>query len=119
MTMDSEEVKSKVRLPALALLAVGTLDALLAIVIIVSGFFTGTFRLGPPEGVVGIVSFATSAFIIVGACRMMRTRGLVMAYVASVLAMIPCLSTCFLIGLPVGIWSLVVLLSQDVRSAFR
>jgi hypothetical protein len=41
-----------------------------------------------------------------------------MAIVASVVAMIPCSCACIL-GLPIGIWSLVVLLKPEVKAAFR
>ena len=38
---------------------------------------------------------------------------------ATILAMIPCISPCCLLGLPVGIWSLVVLLDENVKASFR
>ena len=40
------------------------------------------------------------------------------AVVASVLAMVPCISPCCIIGLPIGIWALVVLMRPDVKDAF-
>jgi hypothetical protein len=119
MTNDVGEVASKVRLPAIGLFAVGLLDVGIAILIIASGFFTGWFNLGPHEGVIGVLALAASAVILVGAWGMGRARGRPLAQTASVLAMIPCLSPCFLVGLPVGIWSLVVLSAPDVKSTFR
>ena len=38
---------------------------------------------------------------------------------ASILAMIPCLSPCCLIGLPIGIWALVILMKPEVKAAFK
>jgi hypothetical protein len=32
--------------------------------------------------------------------------------------MIPCISPCCLLGLPIGIWALVVLLKPEVKAAF-
>jgi hypothetical protein len=38
---------------------------------------------------------------------------------ASIVAMIPCVSPCCCIGLPVGIWALVVLSKGDVKDHFN
>ena len=119
MTGDSGDVASKLRLPAVGLLAVGLLDSVLAVVIVASGFFTGAFNLGPPEGVIGVLGLIASAVILLGARLMGQARGLGTARAASILAMVPCLTPCFPAGLPVGIWSLVVLSDPEVRSAFR
>jgi hypothetical protein len=44
----------------------------------------------------------------------------VVAVIASVAAMLPCtVSCCCILGLPVGIWSLVVLMKPEVKQAFR
>jgi hypothetical protein len=37
--------------------------------------------------------------------------------VASIFAMLPC-NPCCLLGLPIGIWALVVLSNEDVKDAF-
>ncbi len=49
--------------------------------------------------------------------KKLESYGLAMA--ASIIAMIPCLSPCCLIGLPIGIWALVVLSKPEVKSAFH
>ena len=49
--------------------------------------------------------------------RRLESYGLCMT--ASILAMIPCLSCCFLAGLPVGIWALVVLSKPEVKDFFH
>ena len=51
--------------------------------------------------------------------KMMKLEHRGLAYAASILAMIPCISPCCILGLPFGIWSLVVLADNDVKSAFR
>lgn len=38
---------------------------------------------------------------------------------AAILAMIPCVSPCCLLGLPLGIWALIVLLKPEVKAAFQ
>jgi hypothetical protein len=57
--------------------------------------------------------------LIFGGIKMMnlKSRGLVMT--SSILAMIPCFSSvCCLIGLPIGIWAIVVLSNPDVKAGY-
>ena len=42
-----------------------------------------------------------------------------LAMVVSILALAPCISPCCLLGLPFGIWALVVLNKPEVKSAFQ
>jgi hypothetical protein len=41
-----------------------------------------------------------------------------LAVVMSIISMLPYLSGCCCVGLPVGIWALVVLFKPEVKSAF-
>jgi hypothetical protein len=67
----------------------------------------------------GLISLAVGAFILVGAFKMMKLRSYGMAVAASIIAMIPCVSPCCCLGLPFGIWALVVLSRREVKSAFE
>ena len=67
----------------------------------------------------GLISLAVGAFILVGAYRMMKLRSYGLAVAASIIAMIPCVSPCCCLGLPFGIWALVVLARPAVKSAFQ
>jgi hypothetical protein len=58
-----------------------------------------------------------SAVILVGALRMQRLESLVLARLAGIAAML--IGPGYIIGWPVGIWSLVVLARPDVSTAFR
>jgi len=49
---------------------------------------------------------------------MKELRNWTLAMVASILAMVPCIGACCLIGIPIGIWSLVVLMKPEVKAAF-
>jgi hypothetical protein len=64
-----------------------------------------------------IASFGMGLVMIVGALRMMRLKSYGWAMTASILALLPC-SPAGIIGLVMGIWSLVVLSRSDVRAAF-
>jgi hypothetical protein len=57
--------------------------------------------------------------VIFAALKMKDLTQWSLAVAASILVMIPCISPCCLIGLPVGIWSLVVLMRPDVKAAFH
>src|SRR5262249_48861747 len=57
----------------------------------------------------GILGVLCGILIIVGGIKMMGLSGYGLAMTASILAMIPCTSPCCILGLPFGIWSVVVL----------
>ena len=66
-----------------------------------------------------ILMVAANAVILAGSLRMkdLRSRGLARA--ACVLALIPCLGPCFVVGIPFGVWGLVVLNDPQVWSSFE
>ncbi len=69
--------------------------------------------------VFSIIGIAVGAVILVGALKMKKLESYGFAMAASVIAMVPCISPCCLVGLPVGIWALVVLNDAQVKAAFR
>ena len=75
------------------------------------------------EGSIGaassIVGIAVAAFIIFAALKMKELRQWELSLAASIVAMIPCISPCCILGLPIGIWALVVLLRPEVKEAFH
>jgi len=124
---------AKVMAPAIALLIVGLLGV--AVSLFNVGFaFVRQPQVDPnaPEfiqamqrGVTGPVAAAiqgmfvlVNLIIIGGALQMLRFRSWGLALAASILAMVNFGSCCCGLGLPVGIWSLVVLASSDVKAAF-
>lgn len=66
-----------------------------------------------------LIGIAIGAVIFIGAQKMKALEAYSFAMVATILAMIPCISPCCLLGIPIGIWSLIVLLNPDVKAAFR
>jgi len=75
---------------------------------------------GGTLGVVsGIVALGVAGLIFYGALKMKKLEGHGWAMAASILALAPCISPCCLIGLPVGIWALVVLARPEVKAAFN
>jgi predicted PurR-regulated permease PerM len=65
-----------------------------------------------------VVASVVGIITIVGGVKMRNLRGRGLAITGSVLSMIPCFSGCCLVGLPVGIWVLVVLSNPDVKAGF-
>jgi len=74
----------------------------------------GTF--GIAASVIGVLG---GIFILFGGIKMRRLESYGLCMAASIVAMIPCLSACCLIGLPIGIWSLVILSKPEVKSVFH
>jgi len=66
-----------------------------------------------------VVELLVAAFIIYMSFKMKQAEEWPLAITASILAMIPCISPCCIVGLPVGIWCLVVLNKPEVKAAFR
>ena len=128
----------KVKLPAIFLIAtavIGALFALLGLVLNLLGTFHAASVWGRPmsreeeqimamfSGGMGIISaligLIMAILIFIGALKMMRLESYGLAIAVSIIAMIPCVSPCCFMGLPFGIWALVVLCNNDVKTAFH
>ena len=66
-----------------------------------------------------LVGVAVSIFIILGALKMKKLESKGMAMGAAIVAMVPCLTPCCLLGIPVGVWCLVVMGKDEVSSHFN
>ena len=78
-------------------------------------FFQGMGAMGL---VFNVIALLVGALIIFAALKMRKLESRGLAVAASILAMIPCISPCCILGLPIGIWSLVALSNAEVKSAF-
>jgi hypothetical protein len=127
-----ERAKALLMAPAITLLVVGLLGLLVDAFQLVQGvkipegykdFVKKNFQAEPPteESVTYLIAaFASVSFVIVlGAIQMLRARMYPLAIAASLLAMINIGNACCCLGLPVGIWSLVILMRSDVRVLFQ
>ena len=74
---------------------------------------------GPVIGAILSVFLLTpiSLFLIMAGVKMTRLQWYRPSCFASVLAMLPC-QPAFILGLPLGAWSLYVLMKSDIRAAF-
>ena len=71
------------------------------------------------ESLVFVAMCASYFVVFYGAVQMLKGRRLGIAKTAAILAIIPMCSPLFVIGIPFGIWALVVLSKPDVRAAFH
>ena len=67
---------------------------------------------------VGILGILFDLVILFGAIKMRQLQNYGLAMTAAILAMLPC-GLCCIIGLPFGIWALVILLDANVKAAFQ
>jgi hypothetical protein len=121
--------------PAIGLIAVGIvgiLFQLLSILMNVLGAGIGALgAAGGDSGALGslfsgVIGLVFNAFclllggvVIFGATKMKSLQGYGLAMASAVIALVPCTSPCCVLGLPVGIWALIVLLNQEVKASFR
>jgi hypothetical protein len=119
--------------PAIGLIVVAILGVLLQIASLILNLAGASFLAAsqmPKEawanifsGTVGVVSsiigILVSGLILFGGMKMKKLESYGLAMTVSILAMVPCLSPCCLIGLPIGIWAVVVLSKPEVKSAFH
>ena len=126
------DAAERVNGPAIGLIVVAVLGALLQIFSVIKNLVMGSAipanaqvpawlsMLSGPLGVVlGIIGILVSGVIFFGAIKMKNLESYGLAMAASIIAMIPCFSPCCLLGLPIGIWALVVLSKPEVKSAFH
>lgn len=126
----------KIQGPAVGLIVTGALGLLMSLVSFVMNLLgagmSGLSGLSDDQmagamnmfaGGVGIVfaviGFLVSAFIVWAAMQMKDLRNRTLSIVASVVAMIPCISPCCILGLPIGIWALITINDPAVKGAFR
>ena len=74
---------------------------------------------GGANAIWGVFEIAVAVVILIGAMRMKKLESYGFSMAAAIIAMIPCISPCCLLGLPFGIWALVVLSDGSVKAAFR
>jgi len=72
---------------------------------------------GPVAGMINLAITVLNGFVLFGAIRLLQLKNHTVAMIAAIVAMIPC-QCCCVLGLPFGIWALVVLSKPEVKSQF-
>jgi hypothetical protein len=132
--------RERVKGPAIGLLVIGVLGVIASLYGVAQSLFGlgGAITAeqaqelqdaGMPEWAMGammggsilfnVLGLAGSAFVAYAGLQMQKLRSHGLAQVASVLVMIPCVSSCCcIVGIPIGVWALIVLNKPEVRSSF-
>jgi hypothetical protein len=124
---DTSSAEAAVVAPAICLMVLGGLD----IVLIILNLLRTVIEIGANAGRGGVPmasntlgSIAATAImlifavsILMGGMKMRQLQSYSMAMTAAIMALLPC-GNCCIIGLPIGIWALVVLNKREVKDAF-
>ena len=74
---------------------------------------------GTMGGIINLFFAAMDGLVLFGAIKMMRLESRSLAIVACIIAMLPVtVSCCCVLGLPFGIWALIVMNKPEVKSQF-
>jgi len=126
---DTESIRHRVWIPAVGLLVAGGINCLAAVGLVLAAVFSlltkgfsGEFvTFGFLPGAKGLVSVAVTVtyavFVLLGGWNLMQLRSHRLALVGSILALFP-FSPGSVVGLPMGIWALVVMRNEDVKATF-
>jgi len=126
---DIESIRHRVWIPAVGLLIAGALDCLAALgavvgalILLIRTVFFGqfiefSFLPGSAQLVIVVAMAAYAVLVVLGAWNLMQLRSYRLAMVGSILALFP-FSPGAVVGLPMGIWALVVMTKKEVKAAF-
>jgi hypothetical protein len=131
-----EQARSMMQVPGiLVALAGGLGTALFAVNILMRLFGAGMAPPGggtvPPEfewvfdfmaggagAVLDLIRLGLNIAVLIGGLQMLRLQRYSFCIGAAIIAVLPCLSPCCCIGIPGGIWALVILAKPEVRNVF-
>jgi phage FluMu protein Com len=122
-TSTIEMSRLKVQAPAMGILILGGIMSALGLIAVVMMIFVAVIA-GPrmddivPNLISSFVMLAIGITMVVGGQKMRRLESYSLAITGAVLAIVPC-TICCPLSVPLGIWSLVVLLDPQVRTAFE
>ena len=66
----------------------------------------------------GSIGIVMDILVILGAYNLMNLKKYSMAMTGAVIACIPCCGPCFVLGIPFGIWALVLLKNTEIKPHF-
>jgi len=121
--------RTRVSAPAVGLMVTGALGAVSALIFLLMLAFGGIVALAgqdaandlPGIGVSAVwmlIGLAVSGFVVYAGMQMRQLQGWGLSLAGAIVAMIPCISPCCILGLPIGIWAILVLIDNDVKGAF-
>ena len=130
ISMPTKEGLDQVNGPAIGLIVVAILGFLLQLASLIFRVFFSALAARQTEAwpamfsgslgiITSVIGIFVSGLILLGGIKMKNLENHGLAMTASIIAMIPCISPCCLIGLPIGIWAVVILSKPEVKNAFH
>jgi hypothetical protein len=128
---DSVAALKRISAPATCLIITALLGLLIHFIAVMTNIFDvglnaaagpqqfPPFMIKPISVAFGGLAIIMSIVVLLGGIKMKRLENYWLAVTASILALIPCTSPCCFLGLPFGIWSLVVLSDPLVKMSFK
>ena len=131
--MGFADPQKTVAAPAMTLIVLNAIGMLFAVMGIVmqaigagnpGGFSTtgggASYQAGTAGNIVIYgIGLLIGGFIIYGLMQMRTLRKRTLSMIAIILNMIPCFGSCWCLGLPFGIWALIVMSKPEVKAAFQ
>lgn len=131
--ISNADVVDKVNGPGIGLIVVGILNLVMGIPSLFMHLFGVNlmptnlppeanwmkFMMGPMGVVMNLLTIAIGAVILFGGIKMRKLESYGLVMTAAILSVIPCTTSCCLVGIPIGVWALVVLFKPEVKSSFR
>jgi hypothetical protein len=75
--------------------------------------------MGPIGIASNLVNIVIGVLILIGGLKMRKLESYGLVMTAAILSIIPCTTSCCLVGIPIGVWAVVVLMRPEVKSAFH
>jgi len=119
-----EYARGRLQIPAIVLIVLAALTAVLRVVAIVMvlmkvGQDNGNTPMFLGELVGNAVPLLLLIAVIAGCFMMLKVQSYSSAMAAAIISVIPCCSPGLILGIPFGIWAIVVLCDPQVKAAFR
>jgi hypothetical protein len=122
-----EQASRQLKAPAIILLVMSILTILYRLFdLAFSAYSLTTPELQPPQHAMFIgavvadtIAIVLSILTIYGSLAMLRLTSLSAARTAAIISVIPLCAPCLILGIPFGIWALVVLSRPEVAAAFQ
>lgn len=118
-----EQIRRRVSRPGTALLIMGSIAAVFPAISIVGWLFNllyiGFNAVVASNLLVSLLFFACSVMISIGGGKMASMECYRLARLGAILACIPFVSPFIFLGIPFGIWALVLLYDPEVKAAFE